>query len=101
MNNTPTTKQVIHRIRQLSPKQQDHMIKTMELMQLTGRTDHRFKLIQSKITVYRGNDPQTALNALSNLRWTAIKRLKAGKTDIHAVLICHYPDGRIEIVGEV
>jgi len=100
MNNTPTETfaQTFH---QLPQNQQRYLVKTIELMQLEGRTDHHFKLIQGNITVYNGNDPQTALNALSNLRRTAIQQLKAGKADVHAFLQCHYPDGRIEIVGEV
>ena len=89
MNNTPTT------------KQQNYLIKTMELMQLNGRTDHYFKLMQGDLTIYSGNNSQAALDSLSALRRKAIKRLKAGKSDINAVLICQYPDGNIEIVGEV
>jgi len=86
---------------QLPPTQQGYIFKTIKLMQLTGRTDHHFTLIQGDIAVYEGNDSQTALDALSSLRRTAIEQLKAGKADIHAYLLCQYPDGHTEIVGEV
>jgi hypothetical protein len=100
-SNTPNTAQLFQKFHQLPQKQQSYLVKTVEMMQLKGRTDHHFKLIQGDTTIYDGNDPQAALNALSNLRRTAIEQLKAGKADIHAFLQCQYPNGHTEIVGEV